>query len=70
MMKGKEMRKVWITVGEVTDADAYNGEAVVGQPEYQFSDGPVGWRSSSADYISLEKGLKEHSGCQFFWDND
>lgn len=63
------MRKVWISVGEVTDIDAYDGEAFPGQKEYQFSDGPAGWRSQSADYIDLEKGLREHSGCIIYWED-
>jgi hypothetical protein len=38
--------------------------------EYQFSDGPVGERSISADYTNLEQGLAEHSGCIIHWPED
>ena len=61
------MRKVWVTVGEVTDPEVYDGKAVLGQREYQFSDGPPGLRSISADYIDLESGLREHSDCVIHW---
>ena len=57
---------VWIYVGEVTDPDAYDGKAVLGQPEYQFSDAPEG-RGASADYIDLVQGLKDHSGYVIHW---
>ena len=62
---------VWVYVGEVTDVDAYDGRAVLGQPEYQFSDAPSDEpgddRGYSADYIDLIKGLREHSGCVIHW---
>lgn len=58
-MKQKE---VWLVVGKVTNPDAYDGAAIEGQPEYQFSDGPKGKRSSSADYVDIIKGLEDHSG--------
>ena len=56
------MREVWIVEGRVTCTDAHP-TAKLGDTEWQFSDGPPGERSSSADYISLEHGLREHSGC-------
>ena len=58
---------VWVYVGEVTDVDAYDGRAVLGQPEYQFSDAPGDGRGSSADYIDLAKGLRDHSGWIIHW---
>jgi len=61
-------KEVWVVVGEVTDPAAHQGAAVLGQPEYQFSDGPAGHRGYSADYIDLEHGLQEHSGCIIHWD--
>ena len=61
------VKHIWVYVGEVTDVDAYNGKAVLGQPEYQFSDAPGDDRGCSADYIDLAKGLREHSGCIIHW---
>ena len=58
--------KVFIVKGVVTDPDAHPN-AEVGDPEYQFSDGPPGQRSMSADYTDLERGLREHSGKTFVW---
>lgn len=56
-------KEVWITVGTVTDPDSLH----YGEAEYQFSDGPAGQRGDSADYVSLSKGLKDHSGCVIHW---
>ena len=53
--------EVWIAKGKVTDPTAYP-DAVLGQTEYQFSDGPGVSRGQSADYIDLEQGLRDHSG--------
>lgn len=53
--------EVWIIKGKVTDPSAYP-DAEIGQVEYQFSDGPSDARGSSADYIDLEQGLRDHSG--------
>lgn len=55
------LKEVWIVIGGVSDPSIYDN-AVLGQPEYQFSDGPAGNRSASSDYISLEEGLRDHSG--------
>jgi len=60
------MRTIWIVKGEVTNVEAYSN-ATLGQAEYQFSDGPPGHRMVSADYIDLEKGLADHSGCVIHW---
>ena len=59
---------IYIVKGIVTDDDAHES-ASIGDVEWQFSDGPPGQRSGSADYVSLEKGLREHSGKRFvFWE--
>lgn len=55
------MREVWIVKGKITDEHAHPG-GKLGDIEYQFSDGPPGQRSHSADYLSLEDGLKDHEG--------
>ena len=66
--KGNEMvNHVWVYVGKVTDPDAYEGKAYMGQPEYQFSDAPEEERGSSADYVDLVQGLKDHSGYVIHW---
>jgi len=57
---------VFIVKGVVTDPDSYP-DAKVGDLEYQFSDGPPGQRSFSADYVDLEEGLREHAGKIFIW---
>ena len=57
---------VFIVKGVVTDPDAHP-DAKVGDAEYQFSDGPPGQRSASADYTDLERGLRDHSGKTFVW---
>ena len=57
-------KQVWLHVGRVSDADAYPDQGVkIGDLEFQFSDGPVGQRSSSADYVDLGKGLDDHYDC-------
>ncbi|MCG7629029.1 hypothetical protein MHM88_14555 [Epibacterium sp. MM17-32] len=61
-------REIWIVQGVVTDPDAHNGRAHIGDTEWQFSDGPAGQRGSSADYLSLEEGMREHPGCIFHFD--
>ena len=58
---------VYIVKGEVTDEEAHEYNAYLGQTEWQFSDGPPGSRSSSADYLTLEKGLKDFSGYTFYF---
>lgn len=54
-----EHKQVWLVIGKVTDPDAHTN-AKEGDTEYQFSDGPAGERSSSADYVDLTKGLNNH----------
>jgi hypothetical protein len=56
-------KEVWITVATVTNTESLQ----VGKAEYQFSDGPPSKSGSSAYYISLQKGLKDHSGCVIHW---
>jgi hypothetical protein len=57
------MQKVYIIEGRVTDPEAHGHRAPAGAVEWQFSDGLPGERGSSADYISLEEGLRDHAGC-------
>ena len=59
-----EMKEIWIVKGRVTDTDAHPA-AKLGDVEWQFSDGPPGKRGSSADYLSLEEGLRDHTGAVF-----
>lgn len=59
-------KEVWIVKGQVTDPDAHPGSKV-GDVEWQFSDAPPGLRSSSADYIDLHQGLRDHSGCVLYF---
>ena len=54
-------KEVWLIVGEVTDETLYEG-AVLGQPEYQFSDGPEETRTMSNDYIDLMQGVQDYAG--------
>lgn len=58
-------KEVWIVRGETSGN-------IDGQPaelaEWQFSDGPAGRRGGSNDYLSLEEGLREHTGCVLHWD--
>lgn len=63
-----ELEEIWIVRGEVTSNDVYDDSTVkIGDTEWQFSDGPPGERGSSSDYVDLEKGLREHSGCIIHW---
>lgn len=62
-------RQVWVYKGEVTDPEAHGG-GKVGHAEWQFSDGPVGQRGYSQDYLSLAEGLREHSGCVIHWEDE
>lgn len=61
---------VWIVKGAVTDPGAHGGAAKVGDTEWQFSDGPPGERGSSADYLSLEDGLRDHAPAVFHFIGD
>lgn len=54
-------KEIWIVEGICTDPEC----GIVGYPEWQFSDGPPGERGSSADYRSLEEGLRANPGCTF-----
>lgn len=62
-------REVWIVKGQVTCTDAHPS-AKLGDVEWQFSDGPPDKRGSSADYLSLADGLRDHSGSVFHWVTD
>lgn len=58
------MKTIYIVEGVVTDPEAHP-DAIVGDTEWQFSDGPPGERGSSADYLYLEEGMRAHPGCNF-----
>ena len=57
-------KEIWIVEGRVTCLDAHP-TAQLGDTEWQFSDGPAGDRGSSSDYLSLEEGLRDHTGSIF-----
>lgn len=61
------MKTYWIVKGAVTCTEAHPS-AKLGDVEWQFSDGPAGERGASADYLTLEEGLRYHSGSVFHWD--
>ena len=64
-----KMKEVWIVRGYVTDLEVHP-TAELGQTEWQFSDGPAGSRGSSEDFLSLEDGLRTHSGAIIHWTED
>mgnify|MGYP003626322736 FL=1 len=62
--------RVWIVCGKITNedaAEAYQSDAKVGDVEYQFSDGPPGERTFSADYVDLTEGIRDHAHCKIYW---
>lgn len=64
------MKTIWIVKGAVTDPEAHEYQAKIGDTEWQFSDGPPGERSSSADYLNLEDGLRDHAPAVFHFVGD
>lgn len=65
-------RSPWyVEKGWVTDTEAYeSSEVKVGDTEWQFSDGPVGQRSVSYDFIgrlddALQSMVDDHGACHF-----
>lgn len=66
----KPLKEIWVVKGEVTSPDAYEGLDVMGQVEWQFSDGPPGERSGSSDYLDLAEGLKAHAPAIFHFVED
>ena len=64
------LKEVWVVKGIVTSPDAYEGHAVMGQTEWQFSDGPPGERGGSSDYLDLEAGIKAHAPAIFHFVDD
>jgi hypothetical protein len=69
--QAKTMQKYWIGRGVVTCPDVAEILGVnIGDDEWQFSDGPAGARSSSADYKSVEAGVKDLAPAIFVWDVD
>ena len=60
------MRTFYVGKGRITCPDvAANWSKSIGDDEWQFSDGPVGKRSLSYDFPSLETGMKELSPATF-----
>lgn len=60
-----KLQVYWVGCGQVTDVEVYwkHENVKLGDPEWQFSDGPVGNRSISYDFLSLEEGLRILSPC-------
>ncbi len=65
---GKVLVTYWVGMGQVTDPECYKGRAALGDPEWQFSDGPVGDRSTSHDFLTLAEGLAALSPCIVIWE--
>jgi hypothetical protein len=63
MRREKMTKEVWITVGTVTDTESLHH----GEVEYKFSDAFPGHPSQLTPYISLSKGLQDHSGHIIHW---
>ena len=65
------MKTYYIVKGSVTDPEAWSEaegrEVIHGEVEWQFSDGLPGERGSSADFLSLEEGIKWCSPAIFVW---
>jgi len=57
-----DLKEVWVVKGEMTDAQIYGPEYKNGDPEWQFSDAPPDNRYWSADFATLEEGLRMFSG--------
>lgn len=64
-------KTIYIVKGKVTDPEAHDNKAQIGDTEWQFSDGPSGERSSSADYLDLFQGIEEQGedGVVFEFEN-
>ena len=66
----------YIVKGQVTDSEAHDGAAQLGDTEWQFSDGPPGFRSTSADFIgdldiAVYRFMQEHPDAILIpWYND
>lgn len=65
-----KLKTYWICKGAVTDPSAYDYHVKKGHVEWQFSDGPSGQRSESADYLTLEAGLSALAPAIFIWEAD
>lgn len=61
---------LYIVKGKVTSPDAYEGQAKLGDTEWQVSDAPEGERGASADYLSLEDVLKYNAPAVFHFQRD
>jgi len=62
-------KTIWIVEGgPITQAQIDDGiypQASLGKTEWQFSDGPAGKRTESADYDDIEEGMNDHLGYTF-----
>jgi len=53
------MTNIHLILGATSgDPDVYGEHIPAGTPEWQVSDGPPGFRSSSVDFLSLEEALR------------
>jgi hypothetical protein len=64
-----QLQEIWIVKGGVSDPtfwiEATGAHVEAGDVEWQFSDGPPGERGSSADFLSLEDGLRHFAPAIF-----
>ena len=59
---------IYVVQGQVTDPDAYDGKAKVGDVEYRFTaDHPTGAIDYSEDYLDLAEGMKQYRGAKIEW---
>jgi hypothetical protein len=67
-------KKIWIVKGDpITQSQIDDGcypQASLGKTEWQFSDGPVGKRTESADYDDLKEGIRNHPSHTFILEQD
>ncbi len=68
MPLNSDTKEIWVFKGTVTDPEAHGFKAELGDPEWQFSDGPDGTQGASEDFLDLAEGLKAYSGYTIHWD--
>ena len=70
---GRTVTLYWVGVGEITCPDLAKawGKKLC-DPEYQFSNGPAGYRATSWDYPSLQAGMADlcKDGAVIIWEDD
>ena len=59
------MKTYWIVKGTVTDAEAHDYKASVGETEWRFCDSRPENLGLSFDYLSIEQGIKDLSPAIF-----